>query len=118
MKLHNISVTPKLVKKVITNLKLSKASGPDCIQVVVLGNCEPKLSYILAELFIMCLKESWFSNCWKKSHLWSVYLGMLQKVVLLKAIALLVLSSMGNKVFGNLVYNRLLDYKRDMLPFL
>ena len=63
MKLHNISVTPKLVKKVITNLKLSKASGPDCIQVVVLGNCEPKLSYILAELFIMCLKESWFSNC-------------------------------------------------------
>ena len=45
LKLH-ISVTPKLVKKFITNLDLSKASGPDYIPVVVLKNCEPKLSYI------------------------------------------------------------------------
>ena len=51
VKLHNISVTPKMVKKVITNLDSSKASGPDCIPVVVLKNCEPELSYILAELF-------------------------------------------------------------------
>ena len=50
LKLHNISVTPKMVKKVIMNLDLSKTSGPDCIPVVVLKNCEPKLSYILAEL--------------------------------------------------------------------
>ena len=45
LKLHNISVTPKMVKKVIMNLDLSKASGPDCIPVVVLKNCEPELSY-------------------------------------------------------------------------
>ena len=50
-------------KKVITNLDLSKASGPDCIPVVVLKNCEPKFSYILAELFNMCLKESCFPGC-------------------------------------------------------
>ena len=31
LKLHNISVTPKMVKKVIINLDLSKASDPDCI---------------------------------------------------------------------------------------
>ena len=31
LKLYNISVTPKMVKKVITNLDSSKASGPDCI---------------------------------------------------------------------------------------
>ena len=36
LKLHNISVTPKMVKKVITNLDLLKVSGPDCIRVVVL----------------------------------------------------------------------------------
>ena len=47
-----------MVKKVITNLDLSKVSGPDCIPVVVLMNCEPELSYILAELFNMCPKES------------------------------------------------------------
>ena len=51
LKLHNISVTSKIIKKVIMNLDLSKASGPDCIPVVALKNCEPKLSYILAELF-------------------------------------------------------------------
>ena len=47
MKLHNISVTPKMVKKVIKNLDLSKASGSDFIPVVVLKNCKPELSYIL-----------------------------------------------------------------------
>ena len=43
LKLHNISVTSKIVKKVIMNLDLSKASGPDCVSVVVLRNCEPEL---------------------------------------------------------------------------
>ena len=56
LKLHNISVTSMMVEKVIMNLDLSKASGPDCIPVVVLKNCEPELSYILAELFNKCLK--------------------------------------------------------------
>ena len=56
LKSHNISLTPKVVKKVIIIFELSKASGPDCIPVVVLKNCEPELSYILAELFSDCLK--------------------------------------------------------------
>ena len=51
LKLHNISVTPKMVKKVIMSLDLSKASGPDFIPVAVPKNCESELSYILAELF-------------------------------------------------------------------
>ena len=45
-----------MVHEVITNLDLSKASGPDCITVVVLKNSE--FSYILAELFNKFLKES------------------------------------------------------------
>ena len=67
LKLHNISITPKMVKKIITNLDSSKVCGPDCIPVVVLKNCEPEISYILAELFNMCLKESCFPDCWKVS---------------------------------------------------
>ena len=73
LKLHNISVIPKMVKKVITNLDLSEASGPDCIPVVVLKNCEPELSYILAELFNKCLKESCFPDCWKVSSVVPVF---------------------------------------------
>ena len=65
LKLHNISVTAKMVKKVITNLDSSKASGPGCIPVVVLKNCDPDLSYILAEFFNICLNESCFPDCWK-----------------------------------------------------
>ena len=60
--LRNISVTSKMVKKVVMNLDLSKATGPDSIPVVVLKNREPELSYILAELFNKCLKESLFSR--------------------------------------------------------
>ena len=48
LKLHNISLTPKMVRKVVVNLDVSKASGPDFISVVVLKNCESELSYILA----------------------------------------------------------------------
>ena len=43
LKLHNISVTPKMVKKVVSNLDLSKASGHDCIPLIVLKNSEPEL---------------------------------------------------------------------------
>ena len=39
LKLHSISVTLKMVKKVTMNLDLSKASGPDYIPVMVLKNC-------------------------------------------------------------------------------
>ena len=89
LKLHNISVTPKIVKKVITNLDSSKAFGPDSIPVVVLKNCEPGLSYILAKLFNKCLKESCFPDCWKVSSV-VLCLRMLGKGLQLKTTALLV----------------------------
>ena len=62
LKLYNTSVTRKMLEKVIMNLDLSKAPGPDCIPVVVLKNSELELSYILAELF-KCLKELCFPDC-------------------------------------------------------
>ena len=67
LKLHNISITPKMVKKLILNFDSSKASGPDCIAVLVQKNCEPELSYILVVLFNMHLKEFRFPDCWKVS---------------------------------------------------
>ena len=67
LKSYHISLTPKMVKKVIIIFDLSKASCPDCIPVVVLKNCEPELSYILAELFNNCLKWSHFPDSWKVS---------------------------------------------------
>ena len=71
------------------NLDLSKASGSDCIPVVVLRNCEPELSYIQAELFNKCLKQSCFPDCWKVSSVVPVF-RMLGKDLQLKTTALLV----------------------------
>ena len=52
--MHNISITLKMIKKIIKN-------------------CEPELSYILAEFFSMCLKESCFPDCWKVSSVVPVF---------------------------------------------
>ena len=70
---ENFSVTLKMVKRVIMNLDLSKASCPDCIPVVVLKNCKPELSYALAELLNKCLKKSCFPDCWKVSSVVPVF---------------------------------------------
>ena len=53
LKLHNISITPNMVKKIITNFYSSKTPGLDCIPVVVLKNCEPELSSKLVKLLNM-----------------------------------------------------------------
>ena len=48
-----------LLKTFLRTLICQKADS-DCTPVVVLKNCEPDLSYILAELFNKCQKESCF----------------------------------------------------------
>ena len=73
LKVHNISVKHKMIKKIKMNLDVSKASGPECIPVAVLKNCETELSYILTELFNKCLKETCFPDCWKVSSVVPVF---------------------------------------------
>ena len=45
-----------MVNKPMMNLDSSMVSGRDCIPAVASKNVEPELSYILAELFHICLK--------------------------------------------------------------
>ena len=109
LKLDNISLTPKMVRKVVMNLDLSKASGPDCIPVVVLKNCEPELSYILAELFNKCLKESCFPDCWKVSSVVPVFKNVGESFTA-KNYCPVSLLSVVSKVFEKLVNNRIVDH--------
>ena len=99
-----------MVKKVITNLDSSKASGPDCIPVVVLKNCEPELSYILAKLFNMCLKESCFPDCWKVSSVVPVFRDVGERSPARHYCSVGVLSVV-SKVFEKLVNNRIVDHQ-------
>ena len=108
-KLYNISVTLKMVKKVIMNLDLSKASDPDCIPVVVLKNCELELSYILAELFSKCLKESCFPDCWKVSSVVLVFKNVGERLTA-KNYHPVSLLSVFSKVSKKLLNNRIVDH--------
>ena len=108
LKLPNISVIPKMVKKFITSLDLSKASGPDCIPVVVLRNCEPELSFILAELFNKFLKESCFPDCWKVSSVVPVFKNIGERSTAKNYWPVSLLSAV-SKVFEKLVNNKIVD---------
>ena len=109
LKLHSIYITPKMVKKVITNVDSSKASGPDCIPVLVLKNCEPELSYILAKLFNKCLKESCFPNCWKVSLVVPVFKNLGERSTA-KNYGPASLLSVVSKVFEKLENFRIVDH--------
>ena len=98
-----------MVKKVITNLDSSKVSGPDCIPVVFLKNCEPELSYILAKLFNNCLKESCFPDCWKVSSVVPVFKNTGERSTA-KNYHPVSLLSVVSKIFEKLVNNRIVDH--------
>ena len=107
LKLNNIYVTPKMVRKIVMNLDLS--SGPDCIPVVVPKNCEPELSYILAELFIKCLQESCFPDCLKVSSVVPIFKNIGERSAAKNYCPVSILSVV-SKIFGKLVNNRIVDH--------
>ena len=98
-----------MVKKVIMNLDLSKASGPGCIPVVVLKNCKPELSYKLAELFNKCLKDSCFPDCWKLSPVVPVFKNVGERSTATNY-HLVSLLSVVSEVFEKLVSSRIVDH--------
>ena len=76
---------------------------------VVLKNCEPELSYILAELFNKCLRESCFSECWKVSLVAPAFKNVGERSTAKNywPVSLLFVVS---KVFEKLVNNRIVDH--------
>ena len=109
LKLHNTIVMLTMVKKLIISLDFSKAYGPDFIPVVLLKNCEPELSHILAELSIMYLKESCFPDFWKFSLVVLTFKNVGERSIAknYRPASLLFVVS---KVFGKLLNNRIVDH--------
>ena len=71
---------------------------------VVLKNCEPEDSYILAELFNMCPKMSFFPDCWKVSF---KCVGQRSTATNCHPVSLL---SVVSKVFEKLANDRIVDH--------
>ena len=106
-----------MVEKVIANLDSSNMSGPDCIPVVVLKNCEAELSNIPAELFNMCLKESCFPDGLKVSLVAPVFKNVSESSTA-KNYCSVSLLSIVSKVFEKLMNNMIVDHldKCDLFP--
>ena len=109
LKLHNISITPKIGKKVKKNIDWSNVYGPDCIPVMVLKNCEPELLYELAELFNMYMKESCFWSCWEVSSVVHVFKNVGERSTAKNYCPFSLLSE-ATKAFEILVTNSLVDH--------
>ena len=88
LKLHNTPVTPKLIKKIKT--ELWKLFGPDCMLMVVLNSFKPEPLYILADLFNMCLDDFFSPTFWKVLSV-ILFLSMFERGLQLKSKTLLVL---------------------------
>ena len=76
---------------------------------VVLKNCEPELSYILAKLFNMCLKESCFPDFWQVSSLVPLFKNAGETSTAKNYYPISFLSLV-SKVFEKLVSNRTVDH--------
>ena len=96
-----------MVKKFIMKLDLS--SGPDCIPVMILKNSEPELSYILAELFNKCVKESCFPDCWEVSSVVPAFKNVEERSKA-KNYCPAGHPSVVSKVFEKRVHNRIIDH--------
>ena len=98
-----------MISKVMKNLDSSNASDPDFIPVMVLKNCEPELSDILAELFNKCLKQSCFPDCLKVSSVVRVFrnVGEISSTKYYRPVSLLFVVS---KIFKKLQNNRIADH--------
>ena len=94
-----------MVEKVIMNLNPSNAPSPDCIP----KNCEPELSYILAELFNMYLKESCFPDCWKVSSVVPLFKNVGERSTAKNHYPVNLLSVV-IKIFEKLVNNRIVNH--------
>ena len=112
LKLHNVYVIPRIVKKVITNIDSSKVSGPNCIPVRVLKKCYPELSYILADFFNMYLRKSCFPDCWKLSTEVPVFNNVGEKSTAKKYHPISPLAVV-SKVLEKLVNNRIVDHLKN-----
>ena len=81
-----------------------------CIPVVVLKNCEPECSYILAELFDMCLEGVFFfPDCWKVLLVVPVFknVGVRSTAKIYSPVSLF---SVVSKIFKKLVNNSVVNH--------
>ena len=107
-RLTHINLTKSHVLKVLTQLKISKATGPDGVGNFILKLAAPILANPLCHLFNVSLSRGIFPDIWKRAHVLPVFKkGDRQDKANYRPISLLPNIS---KVFERLVYKFLYEY--------
>ena len=115
--LSDIFISARDVAKLIKNLEINKATGPDNIPAVVLKNISPEMSPILAKLFNRCLKERCYPKSWKMPSVCPVFKNSGERsppsqyrpISLLCIIIKLFESAINKKITDHLAKNNLLS---------
>ena len=107
-RLGHINVTPTLVHKILSNLDVSKACGPDKINNKILKQCASSLCVPLSNLFNKSLSLGIFPSQWKLADVSAIFKKLNRQIKEnYRPISLL---SCISKVFERLVYNDFFDY--------
>ena len=77
---------------------------------MVLKNCYPELSYVLAELFNKCLKVSFYPDCYKVSSMVTVFKNVGERSTTKNYCPVSGLS-LAIRIFKKLVNNRIVDHR-------
>mgnify|MGYP000214015124 FL=1 len=72
--MQDITVTSKRIEKLLSNLSLHKAAGPDQIKPIILNNLLTPLSPILKHLFQKSLDYGTLPPIWKDTNVAPVYI--------------------------------------------
>lgn len=106
--LSSITTTAEEVRKLLRNLNVSKASGPDGISNRILRGCADTLCYPLSRLFNLSLQTGVFPHCWKLSNIVPIHKKNDRQVVSnYRPVSLLCTIS---KVLERIVHSRLYTY--------
>ena len=107
-RLHDINFDEDSVRKVLSSLRLTSASGPDNIGNTLLKNTAMSICRPLTNIFKLSLSLSCFPDSWKKSNICPVFKKSNRQIKSnYRPISLLCNVS---KVFERLVFNALYEY--------
>ena len=106
--LCDFEIHPYEVNKILKNIHIDKATGPDGINNRILKTCSDQLSIPLAIIFNKCIQTETFPTQWKYANFCPIFkTGDSQIISNYRPISLL---SLVSKIFEKILYNRMYNY--------
>jgi hypothetical protein len=107
-RLSSITITPTIVKKVLSTLNTTKAMGSDQVSNKILKECANSLCHPLSTLFNKSIQQGIFPDSWKEALVSSIYKKQDRQLTTnYRPISLL---SCMSKVLERIIYEQLYSY--------